>query len=88
MYLLIMYLAALSLSCSIQGLHCIMGDLSLRHMDSQVVACGSVVAARGLGCPLTCGILVPGPGIELMSSAFQGGFLTTGPTGRSPATVY
>ena len=88
MYLFIMYLAALSLSCNIEDLHCIMGDLSLRHMDSQVVACGLVVAARGLGCPLTCGILVPRPGIELTLSAFQGGFLTTGPLGKSSATVY
>ena len=83
-----MFLAALSLSCSMQDLHCIMRDLLLSHTDSQVVACGSGVTAPGLGCPLARGILVPRPGIELMSSSFQGGFLTTGPLGKSPAIVY
>ena len=40
---------------------------------------GSVVVARGLGCPAACGILVPRPGIESASPALQGGFLTTRP---------
>ena len=44
---------------------------------------GSVVVACGLSCPVACGILVPRPGIEPTSSALGGGFLTTGPTGKS-----
>ena len=40
-----------------------------------VVAQGSLIAA--------CGILVPWPVIEPMSSALQGGFLTTGSPGKS-----
>ena len=36
----------------------------------------------GLSCSVACGILVPRPGIELMSSALAGGFLTTGPLGK------
>ena len=38
----------------------------------------------GLSCPTTCGILVPHPGIEPMAPALEGGFLTTGPSGKSP----
>ena len=34
----------------------------------------SVVAASGLGCCATCGILVPHPGIEPMSPALPGRF--------------
>ena len=32
---------------------------------------------------VVCGILVPGPGIELVTPALAGGFLTTGPSGKS-----
>ena len=35
-------------------------------------------------CLVACGILVPPPGIEPLSSALQSGFLTTGPSGKSP----
>ena len=45
---------------------------------------GSVVAACRLSCPTACGILVPRPGIEPASPALEGGFLTTGPPGKSP----
>ena len=38
---------------------------------------------RGLGCPAACGILVPRPGIEPVSPALEGGFLTTGPPVKS-----
>ena len=44
---------------------------------------GSVNAALRLSFPEACGILVPCPGIEPVSPAFQGGFLTTGPPGKS-----
>ena len=42
-----------------------------------------LVAARGLSCPVACGILVPWPGIEPTSPALEGRFLTTGPPGKS-----
>ena len=38
----------------------------------------------GLVAPRHVGILVPQPGIEPVSPALEGGFLTTGPPGRSP----
>ena len=44
---------------------------------------GSVVTMRELSCPTACEILVPRPGIEPMSPALEGGFLTTGPPGES-----
>ena len=56
---------------------------------SLVVACRvfffslSLVEARGLSCPVVCGILVPRPGIEPMSPALEGRFFTTGPPGKS-----
>ena len=46
----------------------------------------SVAEAHGLSCTTACGILVPRPGIEPMSSALVGGCLTTGPQG-SPGFV-
>ena len=66
------------------GLHCVVWVLSLRCMDSLVVAhvhqsWGSVVRAHGLSCSAACGILVPRPGIKPTSPALQGRFLTTGP---------
>ena len=39
-------------------------------------------------CPVACGILVPGPGVEPMSPAPAGGFLTTGPPGKSCLTSF
>ena len=44
---------------------------------------GSVIVACRLSCFLSCGVLVPQPGIELMSPALQGRLLTTGPPGKS-----
>ena len=40
---------------------------------------------QGLRCPETCNL--PRPGIEPVSSAFQGGLLTTGPRGK-PCTEF
>ena len=37
----------------------------------------------GLVAPKACGILIPQPGIEPVSPALEGGFLTTGPPGKS-----
>ena len=42
-----------------------------------------MVVAHGFSCPEACGILVPRPGIKPMSPALAGGFLTTGPPGKS-----
>ena len=39
--------------------------------------------ARGLSCPVACGILVPRPGIEPASPSMEGGFFTTGPPRKS-----
>ena len=44
----------------------------LLSLDAEVVA-------LGLSCPMVCGVLVPRPGIEPVSPALEGGFLTTGP---------
>ena len=44
---------------------------------------GSVVVAPGLSCPLAWGILVAPPGIESMSPALEGGYLTTGSRRKS-----
>ena len=41
-------------------------------------SCGTM-----LNCPLACGILVPGPGIKLVSLALASRVLTTGPPGKS-----
>ena len=38
---------------------------------------------HGLSCPAACGILVPRPGIELLSPALEGRCLTTGPHRKS-----
>ena len=52
---------------------------------------GSVVVTHGLSCD-TCsiarGILVPLPGMEPVSPALGGGFVTTGPPGKSPGSSY
>lgn len=52
------------------------------------VVCYYLVYLAALGLSSTCaqllpGILVPGPGMEPISSALQGGFLITGPPGKS-----
>ena len=54
--------------------HCV--DFSCRGTQA-LEHVGSLVA------PKACGILVPKPGIEPMSPAVEGGFLTTGPLGKS-----
>ena len=42
----------------------------------------------GFVAPAACGILVPQPGIEPTSPALEGGFLTTGPPGKSQDSSY
>ena len=46
----------------------------------------SLVLTHGFSCSLVCGILLPGPGIELMLPALAARFLTTGPLGKSHST--
>ena len=79
---LFIYLAALGLSCSMGDLRCGMWGLSLWYAGF------SLVAAHRLSCPVACGILVPWPGIEPMSPALEGGFLTTGPPGKSQEQIF
>ena len=84
------YLAVSSLGCGTQDPHCVTWDLSLQCTDSLVVERGlqraqaSLAGAHGLSYSGACGILVPRPGIKPVSPALQGGFLTTGPPGKSP----
>ena len=77
---------------AVSGLGCSMRGLLLWHAGSSlqcegfplvVAQAGSGVEAHGLHCPVTCGILVPRPGIKPMCPALEGGFLTTGPPGKS-----
>ena len=53
---------------------------------------GSVAAAHVLSsyCMglVACGILVPQPGIKPTSPVLEGGFLTTGPPGKSPEYLF
>ena len=44
--------------------------------------------AHSFTCPEACGILVPQPGIEVMSPALKGSFLTTEPPGKSLMLAY
>ena len=45
---------------------------------------GLVVTEYGLSCPVACGILVPGTGIEPTSPALETGLLTIWPPRKSP----
>ena len=47
-----------------------------------------LVVVCGLSCSKACGILVPETGIEPASSALPGGFLTTGPPGKSHPLMF
>ena len=48
----------------------------------------SLVEARELSFSAACGILVLRPGIEPTSPALEGGFLTTGPPGKSQKNCF
>ena len=48
-----------------------------------LVVARMIFMAHRLSCPAECGILVPQPGIEPMSPAVQGTYLTAGPPGKS-----
>ena len=91
-----LFIAACGLFVVMRGLLSSCGTWAPEHPGSVVAACGlsscdmwalepvgSVVVACRLSCPMACGILVPQPGIEPVSPALVGGFLTTGPPGKS-----
>ena len=44
--------------------------------------CWAFTVVQQLSCPVTCGILVPWPGIEPTSHKLEGRFFTTGPSGK------
>ena len=48
----------------------------------------SLTVAHRLSCPAAYGILVPQAGIEPVSPVLEGGFLSTGPPGKSLYIVY
>ena len=66
---------------------CCCREWALEHMDSVIAALSSLVVVCVFTCPMACGILVPRPGIEPVSSALEGGFLTTGPPGKVPSDL-
>ena len=71
-----------------------MQDLLVQQQASLWLWCtgsraqAQLVTALGLGWPPACRILIPPPGISPASSALQGGFLTTGPPGKSHLFCY
>ena len=72
-----------TLHCSAQASHC--GGFSrcgARALGVQA----SVVVAHGLSC-FTCMWDLPGPGLEPVSAALAGGFLTTVPPGK-PGRIF
>ena len=75
-------------SCGMRALEHVGSVVVVRGLSSYGMRAlehvGSVVAVHGLSCPVACGILVPQLGIEPASPALEGGFLTTGPLGKSP----
>ena len=73
-------------SCSVRALEHA-GFSSCGTWAQQLQCTGSVVVAHGLSCPAAMWDL-PGPGIEPVSPALAGRFLTTGPPGKSPDCLY
>ena len=67
-------------SCGVQASHC-SGFSCCEHELEGAQASAAVV--QELSFPTACGILVPRPGIEPMYPALAGGFLMTGPLGKS-----
>ena len=74
-----LFLAVLDLSCSARASH--YSGFSLQSMVEPRLVLGSVVVAHGLSCYGTWDL--PGPGIEPVSPALAGGFLSTVPPGKS-----
>ena len=76
------------------GSLCVIWDLQLWPVNPLVVAFGlqsmwtSVAVGYRLSCSRACGMFVPSLGIESESFALGGRFLTTGPPGESPLTIF
>ena len=62
-----------------EGTDSVVAALSL----SRCGVAGSALVAHRLNCPAACGILVPRPGIELVSPVLQDRSSTTGPPRKS-----
>ena len=64
--------------------------LGLRHVmpDPSFGRADPLIVIHKLSCPAACWILVPWPGIEPVSLALQGRFLTTRPPGRSASFLW
>ena len=75
--------AALGLHCGARGLSPPAARVILLLQPKGSTVCSSVVAVHRRGCPETCGILDPRPGIEPRFPALEGGFLTAGPPAQS-----
>ena len=57
------------------------------HGLQQLQLSGSAVVEPGLSGSTACGVLIPQPGIEPASPAPAGGFLTPGPSEKSPLYI-
>ena len=81
---IIIILAALGLRCWVWTLLCSVWSLCCSTGFLWLWCVGFLVVMCGLSCPAGCRILVPRPGAKPPTSpALQGGFLTTGPPGKS-----
>ena len=69
------------------GLGCISQDLSLPCAGFSLVAACGLQSQSLLSCLQECAIIVPWPGVK-PSSAWQVGFLTTGPPGKFLAMCF
>ena len=72
------FMTELGLSCSQPG-----GGRGRCGVGFSCQRLGSLVVACGLSCCVACGILLSRPGIQPVSPALKGEFLTTGPPGKS-----
>ena len=75
--ILTLFLKKIFVYLAVSGLCCGTWDLSF-HLEGF-----SLVMVRGLSCHKARGTLVPRSEIEPTSPAVEGGFLTTGPPGKS-----
>ena len=83
--------AGATLHCSVRASHC--GGLSCCGAQALGAWASVVVAHRLSGCGTWAQLLhgmwdLPRPGIEPVSPALAGGFLTTAPPGKSPSTTF
>ena len=94
-----MFISALGLHCCAWALAVMSRGYSLGALYWLLIAKSSLVTERRregmqprqlwpiVSCPLSCGILVPWPGIESVSPASAVGFLTSGPPEKSFGSI-